>query len=626
MVDERGDVESSDRSTSSNLTDDLSEQLDADDAVAEIDSLLESETHVEEYDLDGEYSVGVVYPDIYPNGIANISHQMLYKLVNQREDWYATRTYEPGEDLKRLLEETDQPYFTWEDRKPLGEHDLLFVSLSFEELAPKLLAILDHSDVPIWAANRIDDDPLVVCGGTTPNYNPEPYAHFVDCFYIGESEVGVPTILDAFEEIDAPHTPRRDYLKRFAEEKGIYVPSFYRVDYDEDGTVVRRDAIEPEADLEIEKVNADSIIDNPAHMQIVTPHTVYDEPCFSIELGRGCTMACNFCQYGHNNRSPRWLTVEEVREIIENVALEVTTVLNLIYEASPAGYLDDLFEMLEDLNERREIDVRLGAFTANQVTEHMIEVAAKCGQESIIVAPEAASGSMRAAVGKEGFYDDEDIFRQARLCDKHGIPDFGLYLLNGIPGETMEDMRDLGDLIVETEKNVCDDGVLEAHVNPVFPKPMTPFQWAPMERPERGREKMKHLIEHLEDAGLSLKLDDVSKSVIGAQRYRAAHANQDEENDVIIRSIVGTKMHYTQPILARGDRRICDVLYDAYRDGNDVEAWEQAFERYGIDDELFFRERDAEESELPWGFIQNTLRESERRSMWNRSVEAVSSD
>lgn len=617
-------MESVDVSTSGNLSDELYDELETSNPLDKIDRLLEAESRLTEFEFDGEFSTAVVYPDIYPNGIANLSHQNLYKFVNARDRWYATRSYEPDDAQKEYLAESDAPYFTWEDKKPIEDHDLVFVSLSFEELAPKMLSILEHADVPVWSHNRVESDPIVVCGGATPNYNPEPYAHFVDAFYVGEAEIGVPDLLDAYEELAGTDATRRDYLKRFAEEKGVYVPRFYRVDYTDDGELTRWEPVEPEAKPVIEKTNAETIREHPTHSLFVTENVVYDEPSFSIEVGRGCAYSCNFCQYGHNN-SARWLDVEDVREIIVDGALEETSIIKLFYEAARVGYLDDLFELVGELHREYDIDVRLGAFTANQMTEEMIEVAAECGQENIIVAPEAAAGEMRYMVGKEEFYEDEDIFRQAELCAEYGIPDFGLYLLMGVPGEERRHVRELGDLIVETRKHVNPDGVLEAHVNPVFPKPLTPFQWARTERPERGVEKMQFLIDYLRDAGLTVDVDNVSKSVIGAERYTASKANENADVDVIVKGIVGTKMHYSQPIMARGDRRVADVIYDAYEMGNDREAWKAALEKNDVDDHAFFRERDESER-LPWGFIRNSVEEEHREIMWQGAWERAKSE
>lgn len=606
-------MEEVDISTSSRLSEELYDD-EATNPLEKIDRLLEAETELTDFERRGERSVGVVFPDIYPNGIANLSHQNLYKFINERDGWYATRSYEPDDDQKDALDRIDSPYFTWEDKKPLKEHDLVMVSLPFEELAPKMLSILEYADIPAWAHNRIESDPLVICGGATPNYNPEPYAHFVDAFYIGEAEVGVSAILDTYERSVDEDVTRRGRLKMLAEVDGVYVPRFYRTEYSDDGELLKRRAIEPEADPTIEKTKADSIKETPTHSIFITDSTVYGEPSFSLEVGRGCAYSCNFCQYGHNN-SPRWLDIESVRELIIEEALEETSIIKLFYEAARVGYLSELFEVVADLHETHDIEIRLGAFTANQMSERMISIAAECGQENIIVAPEAAAGEMRYMAGKEEFYEDEEIFEQAELCAEYGIPDFGLYLLMGLPNEQMRHVEKLGDLIADTEEHVNPDGVLEAHINPVFPKPLTPFQWARTERPERGVEKMNHLIEYLRNEGLTVDVDNVSKSVIGAEQYTASKANEDLDADVIIKGIVGTKMHYSQPIMARGDRRVADVIYDAYKQGNDREAWERALERHDIDDDAFFRDRDRSET-LPWEFIENSISSDHRESMW----------
>lgn len=603
------------------LSDRVYEDVDAEDAFDKIDRLLDDEIRTDTYDHDGTYSVAVGYPDIYENGIANLSHQRVYNLVNQRDGWYATRTYEPSTRLKKALIKTDQPYFTWEDGKPLDEHDVLTFTLSFEELAPKMLAILDYSDVPIRAADRDEDDPIVVCGGTTPNYNPEPYADFADCFYVGEAEIGVDDILAAYE--DSEGEDRHGTLKRLTAERGVYVPSLYDVEYGENGELVDMVALDPEAAGQIYKTVDEDYTDHPAYSTFITPHVIYDEACFTLEVARGCAYSCNFCQYGHNNRSPRWMDVEEVLEFIEGNAVEHADIVKLFYEATEPGYLDRLFKGIGELEREYDIDIRLGAFTANQLTERMVKVAAEGGQQCIIVAPETAQGDLRFVVGKEGFYEDEEIFQHARWAAKHGIPNFGLYMLMGLPGETKDDIEDVADLVENTYVHTNDDGLLEIHINPAFPKPLTPFQWAPMERPERSVEKLDYLVDTLESRGLDVAVDCVSKAVIGAGYLD--EDEQDDDTDVIIKTVNGTKMHYSQPIMSRGDRRIGDVIYDAYRNGDTYEAWQDAMDRHGLDDELYFREREQDET-LPWGFIHNNVEPPVRENKWRSVRNRVLSD
>lgn len=596
------------------LSEKIYEDVDAEDAFDKIDRLLDAETRTVSYDHSGTYSVAVGYPDVYENGIANLSHQVVYKHVNEQDDWYATRTYEPSTRLKKALVKEQRPYFTWEDRKPLHEHDIVTFTLSFEELAPKMLSILDYADFPMYAEDRSEDDPLVICGGTTPNYNPEPYVDFVDCFYIGEAEIGVTDILDTYEEAREQGYDRDRTLQALADVRAVYVPELYEVEYDEEtGELLDMVALEPEAAGQIYKTVDEDLTEHPAHSIFITPHVIYDEACFTLEVQRGCAYSCNFCQYGHNNRSSRWMDVDSVIEFVEENAVEHADIVKLFYEATSPGYLDDLFKGIDWLETEYDIDIRLGAFTANQLTERMVRVAAEGGQQCIIVAPETASGDMRFAIGKEGFYDDEEVFKHARWAAKHGVPNFGLYLLLGIPGETKSDIEDLADFVGETREHTNEDGVLEVHVNPVFPKPLTPFQWSRMERPGRSVDKLNHLVDTLDSMGYNVVVDCVSKAVIGAGYLN--EEEQGEDTDIVVKTVSGTKMHYSQPILSRGDRRIGEVLYDAYVNGDSYTAWREAMEKAGIDDEIYFRERNVEET-LPWEYIHNNVEPAVRENKW----------
>lgn len=606
------------------LTESVYDDLDADGPFEKIDQLLAAEHRTFDYDCTGRWSVGVGYPDVYENGIANLSHQVVHKEVNARDGWYASRTYEPSPRLQRALVDAGREYFTWEDRRPLSEHDLVTFTLSFEELATKMLRILDHSGIPLRAADREDDDPLVVCGGTTPNYNPEPYADFVDLFYLGEAEVGVDPILAAYEDAGGRDATRHEHLKTLASIQGVYVPEFYEVEYaEETGELLDMVATEPEAAGQVYKTVDEEFVDHPAHTSFVTPHVIYDEACFTLEVARGCAYSCNFCQYGHNNRSPRWMDVDAVVEFIEQRAVEHADIVKLFYEATEPGYLDELFEGVGRLEREYGIDIRLGAFTANQLTERMVRVAAEGGQQCIIVAPETAAGDQRFAIGKEGFYDDEEIFQHAEWAAEHGIPNFGLYMLMGIPGETTADIEAVAELISRTRAHTNDDGVLEVHINPVFPKPLTPFQWARMERPERSVEKLETLSEMLSAMGHEVTVDCVSKAVIGAGYLTEREQNADSE--IILKTVNGTKMHYSQPIIARGDRRVGRLIQRAYERGDTYETWTELMAEADLSDEVFFRERDLDET-LPWEFIHNNVEPAVRENKWTSVRDRVESD
>lgn len=596
------------------------EDVDASDAFDQIDRLLDAEIHIHDIDRSGEFSVAVCFPDIYENGIANIGHQMLYLYLNRTDSWWADRAYAPSDRLRKALAKLDQPYFTWETKTQLGDHDVIAFSLPFEELAENLIAILDHSDLPLYAEDRDESDPIVVCGGATPNYNPEPYAPFVDCFYLGEIPTSLNTLFPTLASGLRSEVSRRQLLKDIAKQRSVYVPQFYDVEYDsETGAVTEMVATEPEAAGQIEKTVDEEYTERPAHSVIVTPHSIHEGVTFSIEATRGCAYSCNFCQYGNNNHPARWLSPDELESALRDLLVEPVETVNVHFEATEGDHLTEVFSVFERIQSEYDVTVEHGAFTANQVTDRMIDISATGGKDDIIVAPEAASGEMRATVGKHGFYADEDIFRLAETASNHNVPIFGLYLLMGLPGEQRRHIDDLADLIADTRDHLEIDGYgyLSVHINPMFPKPLTPFQWAPMERPEQSVEKLDYLVARLQEQGYEVVVDATSKAVIEAGfDISEPLLESDGEPDIVVKTINGSKMQYSQPILARGDRRIGEVLLEAYKRGNDREAWETAMEVVGIDDDLFFREREIDET-LPWEFIRNSIQSAHREDIWN---------
>lgn len=605
------------------LSEEFYYETGSENPVDKIDRLLKEEVRLQEYDIAGDFSVGVCFPATYENAVPNLGHQTVYRIVNERGRWYATRVYAPSARLRDWLIEHDLTYFTWEDKTPLGDHDVLCFTLTFEELAPRMLEVLDLGDVPLRSGDRSETDPLVLCGGQTPNYNPEPYAPFVDCFFIGEAGAGVPAVLKTLEQGRDKEWTRRQTLKEIAKLEGGYVPSFYDVEYDEvTGELVEMIPTEPEADPVVRKTNFEAVQDDPVHTLFVTPNTIYHSRTLLVEVERGCIHNCNFCQLG-NNTEARWLEVPQVEEIVDEYAEEIDTLIP-ITEATTPEHKAQLFSTIEKLRERYDFGLDHGAFTANQLNEDIIRILADAGMEKIIVAPETAEGNLRTVVGKEGFYADEEIFRIASLAAEHGIPNFGLFLLMNIPGQTYDDLEAVADLVAETRDHMSEEGELRAHVNPIFPKPKTPLQWASMERAEESLDKVNTLSTILDERGYKVAVDSISKAYIPMGIDVSHHLEEQgfDEVDILIKSICGTKMQYSQPIMARGDRRVADVLELAYEKGNDYEAWKEAMDEVGLNEETFYRSRDPEER-LPWEFIDNGTPKEVRRRVYESAMEAA---
>ena len=585
---------------------------------AEIDQLLATEVRLVPRPTDKSYRILLGYPDIYENGIGNLAISTLYRKLLERGDCLVDRTYSSPESTKEILKQTDSAYFGWETKRPYSDFDVITFSISFEELEPFVLEMLDLGRIPPRSGDRTSAHPLVIAGGTTVNYNPEPLADFIDAFFIGDCETAIHEIADASKAHKL--LPKAKLLEKLAGIKGIYVPSFYEVEYDDDGYVSRwipNNSAAPEAI--VRRVYTQYATD-PSYSVFINQNSIYHELSFSLEFARGCIYACNFCQYGMMNRSPRWMSIEDASKIILEKALPVTNNIKLFYEAMTHEYLDTFLATLEPLVDQYKLELRLGAFTNNQVTDTVARVAAKGGQRGITVAPEAAAGKMRTIAGKEGFYKDEQVLETARLAAKYHIRDFGLYLLIGLPGETDDDIRDLAGFIAKVRSTMVShgnkEGVLEVHINPVFLKPLTTFQWAAMEKPQESMRKLKLLVQilHLE-FGYDVLVDAKSKAEIGAGYL--GPAQRFGGHDIVVKTVVGTKMNWTQPILSRGDRRIGKVLWTAYELGNTVEAWNEALAIHRLDGQKYFEEKEKGRR-LPWFFLDNHVSGTVLQRRWEQ--------
>lgn len=590
----------------------------------EIDKLLQTEIRLVNPPTGRDVKLLLAYPDVYENGVGNLAISTLYRKLTERGDCLVDRTYSPQDITKKKLQAQRLPYFGWETRKPFTDFDIIAFSISFEELEVLAIEMMELGRIPVKSTERRPSDPLVIAGGTTVNYNPEPLADFFDLFFIGDCEEGINEIVDSYKSNE--DRSRTALLQRLATVDGVYVPSFYDVDYDTEGYVTRWHKNYDAAPDVVHRRVYHNFAKDPSYSVFINKNSIYHELSFSLEFARGCIYACNFCQYGMMNRNPRWMEIEDGCQLIVEKALPFTNNIKLFYEAMTHEYLDHFLEHLEPIVDRHNLEIRLGAFTNNQVTDTIIRVAAKGGQRCITVAPEAAAGTMRKIAGKDGFYKDDGVLATARLSAKYGIKDFGLYLLIGLPGETDRDILDLADLIARVRSEMISSGsrhgVLEVHVNPVFLKPLTALQWAEMENPYESMRKLRLLISHLSNRyQFDVLLDAKSKAEIGAGYL--GPAQRFGGHDIVIKTVVGTKMNWSQPILARGDRRIGEVMWRASKMGNNAEAWSKALLETGLDEQLYFRSKDLTRR-LPWFFLDSNVKHSVLRARWQQLQGVIS--
>ncbi|MFX1297947.1 MAG: radical SAM protein [Promethearchaeota archaeon] len=374
--------------------------------------------------------------------------------------------------------------------------------------------------------------------------------------------------------------------------EGVYVPSLYTITYKRDGSI-KDFLIKKDISRKIRRRWIKDLNTNPCYSLFVTPYTIYKEPTFSIEVTRGCGMHRRFCYMGYNLRKPRRLSIKRIVELIRKGA-KLTKIIKLFFEALPRNYTKKLFSNLERLIYKLGIQFRVGSLRADLLTEQMVRVIAKGGQSYLAIAPEVAE-TKRPVINKKIM--DAHIFRAVKLALKYGIPDIHLYLLIGIPTETKEDIISLGNLIKKVRKQMHyannEEGVLELHINPIYPKPHTPFQWASMESIQTAKDKLNLINKIL--------------------------AN---EKNIRIRTTINSKTVFSQPIISRGDRRICKVIYLAYKGGNTLEAWQTAFQILGLDPNIYFHQKDIVEK-LPWSFIDTCVNESYLIIEWKRANKSL---
>lgn len=320
---------------------------------------------------------------------------------------------------------------------------------------------------------------------------------------------------------------------------------------------------------------------------------------------------------GNYLRKLRYLKIEEIEKIIKS-NIGITKNVKLFYEGIPQKYWGDLFKKLEEMIDKYGIKLYLGSMRAELLTEEMIKVVAKSGQKMIILAPEVSEGYLRNMINKSRITDNV-LFKVIDLSCKHGIENFGLYLMIGLPKESEDDIKKLAKLIINVrqrmDKNGC-EGFLEVHINPLFPKPFTPFQYAPMESIKSCNKKIK-LLEKTVEKNYRIYNKKINKTIIGA----GGPDNKNNQSKIVFKTIVGTRTVFSQPILSRGDRRIGKVIFYAYKYGNTISAWKKAIKKTGIDHKIYFKKRDVN-SIFPWSFIDIGVKSEYFKKEWERGLRA----
>ncbi len=532
------------------------------------------------------------FPDVYEIGMSHLGIQILYDMFNQWEDTYCERVYSPWPDLDKIMREKHIPLFALESQHPIKEFDFLGITLQYEMCYTNILQVLDLSGIPLYTKDRTMEDPFVVCGGPC-TYNPEPIADFFDLVYIGEGETSYRELLDKYKEWKKSGKSRREFLEIAATVDGIYVPSLYDITYNQDGTI---HAMVPNCETAPEKVKK-QVVNDLTHTYYpekpLVPYIKATQDRVVLEIQRGCIRGCRFCQAGMIYRPIRPRDIDYLKKMavtmLDNTGYEEITLSSL--SSSDYKELSELVYFLIDECDERKINISLPSLRIDAFSLDVMSKVQDVKKSSLTFAPEAGSQRMRNVINKG--LTEEVILSGAWEAFQGGWNRVKLYFMLGLPGEREDDIEQIAVLADKIAAKYFELPKEERHGRPEIvasssffvPKPFTPFQWSPMNTAEQFESKRRFLLGKVKE--------QLNQRSI---RYQC--------HDAVTSELEG--------IFARGDRKLCKVIEDAYRRGCIFDAWtdyfkedvwEQVMDENGVSRYFYnYRERGKDEI-FPWDFI-----------------------
>jgi radical SAM superfamily enzyme YgiQ (UPF0313 family) len=545
-------------------------------------------------DWGGRISVALVYPNAYRVGMSNLGFQVVYSLLNRRDDVVAERVFLPEGKEMSLCVDAGKGLVSLESLSPLHRFDLIAFSLSFENDYPNILKILSLGKIPYLSEDRKGHHPFVMAGGITTFLNPEPLAPFFDFFLLGEAEATLEDFLTAFREIRAGSAARQEALKTLAGTvKSLYVPSLYRINYNKDGTIQSREPLDPVAREKIEVLRP-KLADMPVRTStLLTPESEFSDRVL-IELGRGCTRSCRFCAAGYVYRPPR---IHEKSSLLE-------TVSDVLKKEPSVGLLSACVSDIPGIEEITGLILREGgrfsvsSLRADSLTQPLVEHLRDVGQKTVAVAPEAGSERLRKVVNKH--LTKEQIVDAVRVIGAAGDFTLRLYFLIGLPTETQEDVSEVLEMVKTIKHHLVKEAAtrgrmrqIKLSINCFVPKPFTPFQWFPMDTVQSLKEKQKWLKKAFgREGGIKVSFDL-------------------------------PKWAYVQALLSLGDRRVASTLLLSHVHGED---WQKAFTHSDVNPDFFVYRPKARDENLPWDFIDHGIYKEHLIKEYKLSLKGEESD
>ena len=550
------------------------------------------------------------FPDTYEVGMSHLGMKILYAAMNQQPDMLCERAFMPWVDMMDLMKQENVPLFTLESRSPLSAFDVVGFTLQYEMSYSNILAMLELGGIPLLRENRREEDPIVVAGGPCA-FNPEPLADFIDAFMVGDGEEQILDLNRVIMQGREEGASRMTILKRLCAIRGVYVPALYDVQYNADGTIASMKPNCPEAPEKVLKAIIPDLDKAFYPTEIPVPYMEIIHDRIMLEIMRGCTRGCRFCQAGILYRPVRERSLEHLVELAQQ--LENTTGYEEISLSSlSSGDYTCLAELIRELIRRldeKHVSISLPSLRLDSVLKDSLEATQKEKKTSLTFAPEAGTQRLRDVINKG--VTEEQLRASVHEAFEKGWSAVKLYTMCGLPTETNDDLEGIANLAkavmdeyFSVPKEIRQKGLrVSVSTSSFVPKPFTPFQWEPQNTMEQLAEKQKFLREKL--------------------RLRSVTFSWSEPH-----------LSFLEAAFARGDRRLCKVMLAAHRRGCRFDGWNEefkfdewmaAFEECGLTCSQFANKRFDLDAPLPWDHIDCGVTKEFLKREWHKAQNAQTS-